>query len=667
MSISRKLILLLLAISLIPAILVSYLSITINRSALEKQVTASFQNMAEEKATFMASIIDDRVREAERLARQQEVVEAVRRANAAYADLTEEEALASILAEDEEWIARKGDTQLAKTVLDAPLSDLLKRYQSFDHSRYGELFITDRRSAAIAMTQILTDYYQADEQWWVDSFVGGRGAIFIDDRGMDLSINALAMGVVVPIMDRGTAIGVLKINYKVTTILDIVADEAIKKQQITAFLARSQGTLLASNDPEKSERLSKIVRAVVKSGVHGAFDDMRWEEALMVVAPVTASIHTRILAPGAVKGVSGEVWEPTTWNFFMEIEKAVAYASIIQTRNLFVLIAIFIAVAALILAVILGRTITRPVEALVEGTRRIAEGNLDYKVSLHRSDELGVLSGAFDDMTASLKRTTASRDELEQEVEERKRMELSLRRAKETAENANHLKDQFVSLVSHDIRSPLSSVAALIKQVQSDKSYSIEPSLEEIISSVGATCEHVVRMTEALLKVSRLQSGAIVLEQERIELDQLVTDVLEVNALTASQKKIELVARDIPKGSAIWADRSLIAELMQNLISNAIKFTPSKGVVAICCAQTEEETVISISDTGVGVKPERVADLFMPGVNRTTHGSAGERGTGLGLLYANDIAHAHEGKIAYERSPGGGSRFSLHLPRSVAP
>ncbi len=661
MKISTKLIIIQLLASLAPFITISYLSIVLSRNALEKHITASFAELAEDKANSLALIIDERIHETRQLAHRPDIVDAVKLANARYNDNTEQEALQGILEKDLRWIAQKGETQTAKEILESPLSGLLKSYQELDHNRYGELFITDSRGAALAMTKILSDYYQADEQWWIESFADGRGNVFIDDRGMDKSVNALAIGGVVPIMDGDTVVGVLKINFKVSAILEIITDEAIRKRGASAALVRSQGTVLASTETSsQSPLLSSVEKRILKGESAGVLEDEHKHETIMAYAPVKASINTRIQAPGAIKGISGEMWEPTVWHVFLEIEKEVAFAEIIHERNLFILISLAVAMLVVFLAVSLGKTITRPVEALVEGTERVGRGDLDYKVGLKRSDELGTLSRAFDDMTESLKTTTASRDELEQEVTERIAIQRSLALAKEEAEAATEQKDKFVSLISHDLKNPLTTIVGFLKLTLGNDKTEFEPETRQRLEYAMKAGERMFRLVEEVLNMSRLRSGKIVAMPAFYDLQSIVSGILTHLHPVYSAKNIVII-NGIPTNKRVYVDYILFSQVLENLLTNAVKFSFPGGTVTISMPKGDTSSVI-VTDEGVGLSQERIETLFDFSKRQSTPGTVGEEGTGFGLPLSREIMENLGGTLTIESNEGAGSCFTARLP-----
>ena len=245
MKIKLKLVLLFLGVSLIPFILVSIIYINGSKNMLKESINTSFERVAKEKANSIDSIITNRVAEVELLAETPEIKDLIKESNSSYEGRNTKEVMNEIIAIDESWIKSKETNEDANRILNNEVSILLKEYKNRNSEKYGEIFVSDKNGAAVAMTKTLSDYYQADEQWWGNAFNDGEGEVFIDDRGFDSSVGALVIGVVVPVKESGKVIGVLKINYKIKEIINIIGEPLGETDFI--ILARSQGDIIASS------------------------------------------------------------------------------------------------------------------------------------------------------------------------------------------------------------------------------------------------------------------------------------------------------------------------------------------------------------------------------------------------------------------------------------
>ena len=427
MKIRSKLFLVFLFISIAPIAVISYISIFKFQEVVKGDLGTSFKALAEEKAKWIDHELNERVSAAQGLATDPVLVGALREANRRYAGRGDDDINTEIARIDREWIGAKGKTARAGNILSSGVSALLRGYQERSPEWYGEIFITDIRGATVAMTGTLTDYFQADEGWWQGGFNKGQGAVFLDHRGYDESVGALALGVVVPVMDSGSVIGILKVNNRIKKILEIVSETG-SERAVDSFLADTRGELVAAGGDLSKEGLTDFERGLVARGEAGWAEELYGDKKkIEAYAPVRSEIHSRVLGTATKRGVSGESWEPSTWFIFMELDEEVAFAPVFEIRN-----SIFVVSAALIalvvaLAVVFARGLLRPLEKLTKGAEIIGSGNLRHSIDVHSTDEIGELSTAFNEMAANLMATTVTRDKLRTEVEERKRVEEILR------------------------------------------------------------------------------------------------------------------------------------------------------------------------------------------------------------------------------------------------
>ncbi len=409
MKIKVKLIAAFILISLIPLILVSVISTHKAQKALKESIKTNLSNLAKEKAAAISFIIEARIEEAELLASTPAVKFAAQEANIAYINMDADEIQGSITIVDKEWIGSKGETKKANSILNNVLSKNLINYQNSNREKYGEIFITDIKGATVAMTKTLSDYYQADEEWWKYVFYD-KGDKFVDDRGFDASIGALAMGIVVPVKDNEKVIGILKINYKIKEILEIVSRNRIGETGFISLI-RSQGEALADSRVISERELSDVEKKTLNEKEAGHTEDLHaGQKTIMGHAPIGTEIFTRVHSPGARKGIWGERWETTIWRLFIDVDQSESFAIINNLRYLVIIIVIIVISLVIGAALLISGSISVPIRALQKGTEIISGGNLDYKIEILAKNEIGQLADSFNTMTKDLQKTTVSRD-----------------------------------------------------------------------------------------------------------------------------------------------------------------------------------------------------------------------------------------------------------------
>jgi len=419
MKITTKIIIIFLALTLIPIIASFFISTTFTKNTLQDAFGNNLNSLAVEKAGAIDVILGERINEAKLLAGSSEIVSAVLSANARYDGKTKEEIASGIKTLDEDWIEKKASSITAQNIIDNNLSSFLSAYQNKDSRKYGEIFVTDKEGASIGITKILSDYYQADEGWWQEGFANGSGGVFLDDRGFDETVQSLVIGVVVPVLSDGRAVGVLKINYKVDEILDIVASGGSIDAPIATFLARSHGEILSFSGANPREQMTEHEMENVASKSKVWFEDLHDDEAtVMAFAPVSENISVRVPTAGERKGISGEKWEETKWLLVMEINRDDIFAPINSMEKTLLFAGLIIVIIALGAAFYAARVVTVPLKSLTKISDDISKGKIDSKMNqglISSKDEFGDLARAFDRTVVSLKlamRKGGGKDEL---------------------------------------------------------------------------------------------------------------------------------------------------------------------------------------------------------------------------------------------------------------
>ncbi|MBF0171108.1 MAG: response regulator [Nitrospinae bacterium] len=243
------------------------------------------------------------------------------------------------------------------------------------------------------------------------------------------------------------------------------------------------------------------------------------------------------------------------------------------------------------------------------------------------------------------------------DVTERMRAFNDLTEAKQKADQANFLKGRFVSLVSHDLKSPLSGVLSVLRLLQEDRD--LDPELRRtLVAKSAASVEGLIGFINQILDHSRISEGTLAPRKEFLDPLVLVQRQIE-NVLPAAEKKGVVIETELATPVRFFADPALLGQALANLLSNAIKFTPPGGKVVVA---TEEGNRLSVADTGVGVDPSFLPDLFRQEVRTSSFGTAGEKGSGMGLPFAADVVQAHRGTLTVASAPGQGTRFTITLP-----
>ncbi len=225
----------------------------------------------------------------------------------------------------------------------------------------------------------------------------------------------------------------------------------------------------------------------------------------------------------------------------------------------------------------------------------------------------------------------------------------------------NRTKDRLYSVIAHDIKSPFANISMLISTLA--EGY-LDPSSEEydeILQNINTSTQETYSLLENLLHWTRSQTGNLEQSPEALNVAELITNTCRLMEPHAQRKQIAL-HHHVSDGLVIMADSNMIRSVLQNLVNNAIKFTKPGGEVRVEASEQNDEAVIEVKDTGIGIPEENKKKLFKDEGQLTTRGTGNEKGSGLGLLLAKDFVLRNNGSIGIESKEGKGTSFTLRFP-----
>ena len=234
-----------------------------------------------------------------------------------------------------------------------------------------------------------------------------------------------------------------------------------------------------------------------------------------------------------------------------------------------------------------------------------------------------------------------------------------LKGAEDALRRAVGSRDQVLAIVAHDLRSPLSAIL-LATQALERRSIEVTEAEAKPLEMIRRQATRMNRLIQDLLDVAQIESGVLSVERRRVAVQPLLREVLDTHQAIAAAASMTL-RLDIPGPTDVWGDRERLLQVFENLIGNAVKFTPAGGIVSLGATPRESETVFWVADTGRGIPPEAVSRLFdrFWQANRADH-----RGAGLGLTIVKGIVEAHGGRIWVKSRPGVGTTIFFAVPNA---
>ena len=250
------------------------------------------------------------------------------------------------------------------------------------------------------------------------------------------------------------------------------------------------------------------------------------------------------------------------------------------------------------------------------------------------------------------------------DITNRKQAELTLKKNEIRLHQLNADKDRFISILSHDLKNPFNNLLGLSEVLTEDIRKLDIDEIETLANQINKTARNTFNLLEDILTWVRAQQGEIPFKPQNLSFTDICKNILETLNLNAKAKNITINCLTTDH-QIVFADNDMLKTVMRNLVSNAIKFTNKGGAININTKENPENVTISVSDNGIGIKPDDLKKLFNISEFITTTGTAKETGTGLGLLLCKEFVEKHSGKIWVESVYGKGSEFKFTLPVSI--
>jgi signal transduction histidine kinase len=305
-------------------------------------------------------------------------------------------------------------------------------------------------------------------------------------------------------------------------------------------------------------------------------------------------------------------------------------------------------------------------------SEKLAEA-LDIKTTVifplkFANETLGVLTICMDKHIGNL--SHAELDTIRELIEvvsiaiERAQIYHELQIANENLKQMDKLKDDFISFTSHELRTPLTAVKSYVWMVLNGKTGNLTEKAVLYLNRVLEASERLISLVNDMLNVSRIESGRIEITVESFDACLIINEIIDEFQAKAQELKISLSKEYSQNPIMVSADKGKIHEVLENLVGNALKFTPKEGCVTVSCNPKENKTEFCVRDTGIGIKPEDVSKLFTKfgRIDNSYNYISISTGTGLGLFISKQYVELCKGKIWIESEPNKGSAFKFTLP-----
>lgn len=226
----------------------------------------------------------------------------------------------------------------------------------------------------------------------------------------------------------------------------------------------------------------------------------------------------------------------------------------------------------------------------------------------------------------------------------------------------NELKNQFLGMAAHDMRNPLSVIFSFATFLKEETQDIIDQEHQEFLDIICSSATFMLRLIEDILDISKIESGKLNLNLSEFNLNLFIVNVIKTNQTMAVRKHIQIRLFEEQNDIQIKADRQKLEQVMNNLLTNAIKFSNPHSFIDVKLQSEQNQVTVQVSDKGIGIPDEKMDDIFVPFRQIAAKGTVGEKGTGLGLAIAKRVIEGHGGKIWAKSTYGMGTTFSFCLP-----
>jgi signal transduction histidine kinase len=537
---------------------------------------------------------------------------------------------------DSEWATLTPDQKPLDNILHNPVSEILKVIQRED-PQMREIMVTDRFGQLVAATGHTTDFYQADENWWQQTYAQGQGRIYIAPVGYDESSAVWSIDLCLPIRSNGQIVGIVKCVIDVAQWTRLIGLPA---------MGMPAGLMLVGKEGLISYREGVTPLTAQVSNWSGslASGEVGWRvENNEIQGFVPVRMPDKI--------GSYDVHVPP-WRVVIYVSYSTVMTPIYKLTAIAVATGIVIVAGLFLLGVLLvDRTVVRRILQVEQATAKVAQGDLSQRVQQRpikgAGDEIDQLTKVFNQMIERVQKSTQS------------------------LQSANELKTNFIRVAGHELRTPISYILGMARLL---KDSTDAARLQFAVQSMGAKAKRINEIIQAMFKLMPDQLHRDDMFYTHVDINELLEEIYIDIFPFIEKRNQRLVIEAAEKPPTLKADREKLRDAIENLLMNAVKFTPDGGIVKLRTSMLlGDRLMVSVQDQGPGIPESEYPRLFQPfysGSDVMTH-STGEsgyqkRGIGLGLAIVRHFVEMHHGTVQVSSSPMG-STFGFIIPIEPPP
>jgi signal transduction histidine kinase len=320
-------------------------------------------------------------------------------------------------------------------------------------------------------------------------------------------------------------------------------------------------------------------------------------------------------------------------------------------------VALFMLVIGIFGAWMVSRRITRPLVQLTEAADGLSTGDYSFRATVGTRDEAGRLGDAFNTMAEQVQR---SHDDLERQIAESRTLA-------ERLDEANRAKADFLATMSHELRTPLNAIGGYVELIELGVRGPVTEDQRRDLERVRYNQRHLLALIGNILDFTRLDAHKLPFDIGNVRVDRVATGVLSSMSPLLDEKHLRRECRGCEGPIFARADSARVEQILLNRLSNAVRFTPSGGLISVTVSEGDEQAVVVVEDSGIGIPPEKLGAIFEPFVQVDSGLTRTVGGTGLGLTISRALARAMGGELMAESDGATFARFTLTLPLAHSP
>ncbi|MBC8473528.1 MAG: HAMP domain-containing protein [Candidatus Omnitrophica bacterium] len=645
MKIGRKLILGFFSVAVLVGS-VGYIVVDTAQRSLKKNIGESSVGLAVETIDKIDRHIYSRIEEFQVYSKDLLLQNIVVESNNLFEELDDIQAY--ITEKNKEWISVDKNivTPFMQGLMDNELSRELKEKIDFYEWKYGykvfgEIFVTNKYGANVAQTGKTTDYRQDDEKWWQEAVKYG---LHILDVEYDMSAKVYSTDISIRIDDENRDfIGVLKVVMNIHEAINIIGSIKPSREFKSRHfkLLNRDGMLIHNTRQEKDFQIFDDM-----SG-EGFFSRMHQDSGFFI-GHETGEEEELF---GYAHSNGYKDYKGLGWILVVEHETEDIFSPVARLKNNLWIISLCITLLAVLVGILISRSILKPLKKLTRATIDIGRGRLDTKVEIDSGDEIGSLAASFNKMTEDLKTTTTSVDRLNKEIEERKKTEEHLIQAEKMGAIG-----KLSAGMAHEINNPLMGVLVLLQSLMSEKKKTTKE--YKTLSHMEAGLKRIREVISKLLEFSRKEK----LSFKMVKINDLIESTLPLISHEFESKAIVLkkeYGKDLPE---VMIAGNAMQQVLMNILLNARDAVSNSHFKKITISTYSEcDTLnIKIIDKGCGIKKEVMEKIFDPFFTTKPVG----KGLGMGLSIVKTIIDQHNGNIDVKSQEDIGTDIIISLPLS---